>query len=141
MTLSYKLELETTNNIAEYESLVLGLRTTKDMAIESLVVFSDSKLIINQVKRIYQAKKQRLKQYMNEVWDLVDNFFLAFNISFIPKEENQMEYSLALAVSTFRPPIGPNIKYQVEVRHRTTIPDNINHWKVFSYDLELQIFM
>jgi ribonuclease HI len=89
ITLSYKLEFETTNNIAEYEALVLGLRAAKDMAIDSLVVFGDSELIINQVKNIYQAKKQRLKQYRNEVWDLVDNFFLAFNISFIPREENQ----------------------------------------------------
>jgi ribonuclease HI len=139
--LSYKLEFETTNNIAEYEALVLGLRAAKDMAIESLAVFGDSELIINQVKNIYQDKQQRLKQYRNEVWDLVDNFFLAFNISFIPREENQKEDSLALAASTFRPPIGPNIKYQVEVRHRTTIPDNIKHWQVFSDDLELQRFM
>jgi ribonuclease HI len=27
--LSYKLEFEATNNVAEYEALVLGLRTTK----------------------------------------------------------------------------------------------------------------
>jgi ribonuclease HI len=141
ITLSYKMEFETTNNIVEYEALVLGLRAAKDMVIESLAVFGDSELIINQVKNIYQAKKQRLKQYRNEVWDLVDNFFLAFNISFIPREENQKEDSLALVVSTFRPPIGPNIKYQVEVRHRTTIPDNIKHWQVFSDDLELQIFL
>jgi hypothetical protein len=75
------------------------------------------------------------------VWDLVDNLFLAFNISLIPREENQKADSLALAASTFRPPIGPNFKYQVEVRHRTTIPDNIKYWKVFSDDLELQIFL
>jgi ribonuclease HI len=97
------------------------------MAIDSLEIFGDSKLIINQVKKIYQAKQPRLKQSKNEVWDLVDNFFLAFNISFILREENQKEDSLALAASTFKPPIGSNIKYQVEVRHRTTIPDNIKH--------------
>ena len=41
----------------------------------------------------------------------------------------------------FRPPIGPNIKNQVEIKHRTTIPDNIKHWKVFSDDLELHRFL
>jgi ribonuclease HI len=141
ITLSYKLEFETTNNIVEYEALVLGLRAAKDMAIDCVAVFGDSELIINQVRNIYQDKQQRLKQYRNEVWDLIDNFFLAFNISFIPREQNQKEDSLALASSTFRPPIGPNIKYQVEIRHRTTIPDNIKHWQVFSDDLELQIFL
>jgi hypothetical protein len=68
-------------------------------------------------------------------------FLSKFNISFIPKEENQKTDSMALAASTFRPPIGPNIKYQVEIRHRTAIPDNINHGKVFSDDLELQRFL
>jgi ribonuclease HI len=127
VTLSYKLEFETTNNIAEYEALVLGLRAAKDMAIDKLVVFGDSELVVNQVKDIYQEKQQRMKQYINEVWDLVDNFFLAFNISFIPRDANQREDSLALDASTFRPPIGPNVKYEVEVRHKTTIPDNVKH--------------
>jgi hypothetical protein len=66
---------------------------------------------------------------------------LAFNISFIPREENLKADSLALVAITFRPPIGQNIKYQVEIRHRTTILDNIKHWQVFSDDLELQIFL
>ena len=58
---SYKMEFETTNNINEYEALVLGLRVSKDMAIDSLEFFRDYELIINQVKNIYQAKQQRLK--------------------------------------------------------------------------------
>jgi ribonuclease HI len=127
ITLSYKLEFETTNNIDEYEALVLGLRAAKDMAIDCLAVFGDSELIINQARNIYQDKQLRLKKYKNEVWDLIDNLFLAFNFSFIPREQNQKADSLALASITFRPPIGTNIKYQVEIRHRTTIPDNINH--------------
>jgi ribonuclease HI len=127
ITLSYKLDFKTTNNIGEYEDLVLGLRAAKDITIDNLAVFGDSELIINQLKNIYQDKQHRLKQYKNEAWDLVDNFFLAFNISFIPREVNQKADSLALVASTFIPSIGPNIKYQVEVRHRTSIPDNIKH--------------
>jgi hypothetical protein len=120
---------------------VLGLRASKDMPIDKLAVFNDFKLVFNQVKDLYQIKKLRMKQYRSEVWDIVDNLFLSFNISFVPKDANKMEYSLALAASTFRPPIGPNVKYEVEVRHRTTIPDNVKHWQVFSDDPELKIFM
>jgi ribonuclease HI len=86
--LSYKLEFETTNNVAEYEALVLGLRAAKDMGIKEIFVFGDVELIINQIKNIYQAKHPRLRSYRNEVWDLIDSFFLSFNISFIPREEN-----------------------------------------------------
>jgi hypothetical protein len=38
ISLSYKLEFEATNNVAEYESLVLGLRDAKDMGIEEILV-------------------------------------------------------------------------------------------------------
>ena len=53
VTLSYKQEFETTNNIIEYEALVLGLRAAKDMAIDKLEVFDDFELVVNQVKEIY----------------------------------------------------------------------------------------
>jgi ribonuclease HI len=39
MSLSYKLEFETTNNVAEYEALVLGMRAAKEMGIKEMVVF------------------------------------------------------------------------------------------------------
>ena len=88
ISLSYKLEFETTNNVAEYEALVLGLRAAKEMGIKEMTVFGDAELIIQQVKNVYQAKNSWLGNYRNEVWDLVDNFFLAFNISYIPREKN-----------------------------------------------------
>ena len=56
ITLSYKMEFETTKNIDEYEAIMLGLIDAKDMTIDSLAVLVDSKLIINQVKKIHQAK-------------------------------------------------------------------------------------
>ena len=46
VTMMYKLEFEATNNISEYEALVLGLRGYKDMNIRELAVFRDSKLIV-----------------------------------------------------------------------------------------------
>jgi ribonuclease HI len=39
ISLSYKLEFEATNNVAEYEALVLGLRAAKDMGIKEISVF------------------------------------------------------------------------------------------------------
>jgi ribonuclease HI len=129
--LSYKLEFETTNNVAEYEALVLGLRAAKDMGIKQLSVFGDAELIAHQIKNLYQAKHPRLMTYKNEVWDIVDSFFLAFNILFIPREENTMADSLVVSTSNFRVPLPPKLKYDVEVKYRPSIPDNVKHWKVF----------
>jgi ribonuclease HI len=141
ITLSYKLEFEATNNVAEYEALVLGLRVAKDMGIEEISVFGDVELIVNQIRNIYQAKHPRLRTYRNEVWDLIDSFFLAFNISFIPREENIMVDSLVVSASNFRVPLPPKLKYDVEVKYRPSIPDNVKHWKVFEDDLEIKRFL
>jgi hypothetical protein len=46
ITLSYKLEFEATNNVAKYEARVLGLRATKYLGIEELLVFGDAELIV-----------------------------------------------------------------------------------------------
>jgi hypothetical protein len=75
------------------------------------------------------------------VWGLFDNFFLAFNISFIPREENAMDASLAVSSSNFRVPLPPKLKYDVEVKYRPSIPDNVKHWKVFEDDLEIKRFL
>jgi hypothetical protein len=127
--------------VAEYEALVLGLRAAKDMNIEELAVFGKVELIVLQVKNLYQAKHLRLRAYINEVWVLVDSFFLAFNISFVPREENIMTDSLVFSASNFRVPLPPKLKYDVEVKYRPSIPDNAKHWKVFKDDLEIKIFL
>jgi hypothetical protein len=45
ISMSYKLEFETTNNIAEYElAFLLGLRVAKEMGIDKLAVFGDSEI-------------------------------------------------------------------------------------------------
>jgi ribonuclease HI len=80
ITLYFKLEFETTNNIAKYEALVLGTRAANDMKIEELSFFGDVEIILHQVRNIYQENHPRLRIYSNEVWDLIENFFLAFNI-------------------------------------------------------------
>jgi ribonuclease HI len=141
VSLSFKLEFETTNNVAEYEALILGLRAAKDMGIEEISVFGDAELIVQQIRNIYQAKHPRLRSYRNEVWDLVDSFFSAFNISFIPREENVMADSLAISTSNFRVPLPPKLRYDVEVRYRPSVPDNIKYWKVFEDDLEIRKFL
>jgi ribonuclease HI len=46
ISLPNKLEFEDTNNVAEYEALVLGLRVAKYMGIKEISVFGDAKLMI-----------------------------------------------------------------------------------------------
>jgi hypothetical protein len=111
------------------------------MRIEELAVFGDAELIVHQVKNLYQAKHPRLRTYGNEFFELVDSFFLDFNISFVPREENTMKDSLVVSTSNFRVPFPPKLKYDVEVKYRPSTPNNVKHWKVFEDDLEIKRFL
>jgi hypothetical protein len=79
--------------------------------------------------------------YKNEVCDLIDSFFSAVNISFIPREENAMADSLATSASNFKVPLLSKFRYDVEVKYRPSIPNNVKHWKVFEDDLEIKKFL
>ena len=62
------------------------------------------------------------------MWDLVEKYFEAFNLQYILREGNRLDDSLAVAASTFKPPINPRLRYEIEIRHRPFIPDNVKHW-------------
>jgi ribonuclease HI len=65
---------EHTNNVAEYEALLLGLRAAKAMGVRHLQAFVDSQVVCEQVnvlKRVYNPAMQRLHA---KVWTLMRDF-------------------------------------------------------------------
>jgi ribonuclease HI len=140
---SYRLQwdIDYTNNVCEYEALVLGLEAAKKLNIKNLEVYGDAELIVKQVNRQYQAKHPRLRSYRNCAWDLMENLFSSVKVHFIPRAENQQADSLAKAASTFAPPTAFKLKYHIEVRHRPSIPNNIQHWQVFEDDEQIRKFL
>jgi hypothetical protein len=50
---SYKLNFQCTNNIVEYEALMLGLKLLKKLGAKNIMVRGDSKLVIKQIKGEY----------------------------------------------------------------------------------------
>ena len=125
----------------EYEALVLSMRAAKKMGIKELAVFGDVELIIQQVRSTYRANNPQLRNYRNEVWDLIDNFFFAFNISFIPRGENASADYLSISASLLNIPLPPMVKTKVKIKYRPSVPDNVKHWKVFEDDQEIEKFI
>ena len=121
----YKLEFITTNNTAEYEALLLGLKAAKDLGIQQISAYGDSELVVQQVRNNYQVKQDLLKVYRNEVWDMIKNYFVAFNITYIPRDHNQTADSLTLAATHYRIPKTTQLRYPIEVRYRPFVPDNV----------------
>ena len=90
-------------------------------------------MIIKQVQGEYQTKNPRLRLYKDLVLELVKGFNEC-KFSIIPRKENVEAHSLAISASLFQIPQNPKEKYQIEVRHKPSIPDNVDHWKVFEND-------
>ena len=59
-----QLKFSTTNNEAEYEGILTGLRLGKAFGAKNLLIQSDSKLVIRQIKGEYEAKEERMQKYL-----------------------------------------------------------------------------
>lgn len=77
-----------TNNEAEYEALLLGLKEAKQIGAKLLRIYTDSELIEKQLKGIYRVKEIRLKRLYQNVLKLLGEFSRV-KIEAIPREENK----------------------------------------------------
>jgi ribonuclease HI len=78
---------ESTNNVAEYMGLILGLKRAKAMGIRELEVLADSELLVRQLHGDYAVKAEHLKPLHAEASELLKAFPGAI-IRHIPREEN-----------------------------------------------------
>ncbi|GKC02629.1 reverse transcriptase domain-containing protein, partial [Tanacetum coccineum] len=90
---------EATNNEAEYEALIAGLRITGQMGIKNLQAHVDSRLVANQVNGSYVAKESGMIQYLSKVKTLAKSF-REFSIKQVPRSENKKADALSKIAST-----------------------------------------
>jgi hypothetical protein len=62
-----KLDFSCTNNIAEYEALLLGLRKLKAMRIRRAILKTDSQVISGHVDKSSKARDPKLEKYLDAV--------------------------------------------------------------------------
>jgi ribonuclease HI len=138
---SFRLEFDATNNVVEYETLFLGLEIAKDMGIKILNIKGDSNLVIVQVKNKYACKSERLRRYINAIWDAIE-FFDSMDIIVIPRDQNSLVDSLAIATSTLQPSeYLIKGKGKLEINFRQSVLDNIDHWQIFKDDEQVLRFI
>jgi ribonuclease HI len=65
---------QATNNEAEYEALIHGLRVASSLGIKRLLVYGDSAIVINQVNKDWDCTKDNMDTYCTEVKQLEKKF-------------------------------------------------------------------
>jgi hypothetical protein len=69
-----RLDFSCTNNIAEYEALLLGLRKLKAMGIRRAVLKTDSQVISGHIDKSCKARDPKLEKYLDTVQRLQASF-------------------------------------------------------------------
>ena len=106
-----KLGFEASNNEAEYEVLLTGLQNAHLLGARRLLVFCDSKLVINQLKGEHAAKNDCMAAYMKTANSLLAKFD-HHELNQITRNQNTHADALACLAST----INSEIKRTIEVR-------------------------
>jgi ribonuclease HI len=93
-----RLDFNCTNNIAEYEALLLGLRKLKAMGIRRAILKSDSQVISGHIDKSSKARDPKLEKYLDAV-QRMEASFEGFSIKNISREENEHADLLAKSVA------------------------------------------
>ena len=97
---SLRLSFSATNNKAKYEALLIGMMMVQKMGGKTVKVFSNSKLVVGQVKGDLEARDSRIQEYLCQIRSVQENFEV-FDLSHIPRSGNTHADSLAtLATSS-----------------------------------------
>ena len=84
----------TSNNVAEYQALILALEKALELGARSITVSLDSELVVRQIRGEYRVREPHLKTLHQKAQEIL-NQFSQYSILYIPREENRRADQLA----------------------------------------------
>ena len=85
---------ETTNNVAEYQALLLGLEEAQRLSVKKLRVLADSELMVKQLNGHYRVKSPHLLPLWRQALQALQQFE-AYAIMHVPRENNRLADEVA----------------------------------------------
>jgi ribonuclease HI len=79
---------ETTNNVAEYRALLLGLELARELGAREVDVVNDSELVSRQIGGEYRVKHAGLKPLYQEAMEALRGFD-RWSVRSVPREGNE----------------------------------------------------
>jgi ribonuclease HI len=102
-----RLHFSASNNVAEYEALVNGLRIAPELGVRRLDARGDSQLVIDQVMKNSHCRDRKMEAYCNEVRHLEDKFY-GLELNHIARRYNETTDELA-KIASGRTTVPPNV--------------------------------
>ena len=102
-----------TSNEVEYEAILTGLKVEKALGAKNLLLQSDSKLIMGQIKEEYEAKEEMMQKYLRLTRHLAQEFDRVEFIQ-VPKSQNMRADKVAKQASLGARPMSTDLKMEVQ---------------------------
>jgi ribonuclease HI len=102
-----RLHFPASNNVAEYEALVNGLRIAVELGVRRLDARGDSQLIIDQVMKNSHCRDRKMEAYCDEVWRLEDKFH-GLELNHVARRYDETANELA-KIASGRTTVPPNV--------------------------------
>ncbi|XP_073153919.1 uncharacterized protein [Henckelia pumila] len=94
-----KLSSFKSNNEAEYEAVISGLKLAREAGARHVIVYSDSQLVVQQVQGTFSIREKRLQEYVGLIKQQGEEFS-SWSIEQIPREHNAEADALARVASS-----------------------------------------
>nr|XP_043630179.1 uncharacterized protein LOC122601489 [Erigeron canadensis] len=118
-TYALRFDFKASNNAAEYEALLAGLRIAKQMKVEHIHAYIDSQIVAFQVYGTYEAKEPSMKKYLEKVRQIRQSF----RIHNVSRSRNKIAYALSKLTSTSFAHLTKEVL--VEILQKSSIDEEI----------------
>ena len=85
---------KTTNNVAEYQALLIALERARSLGAKALTIYSDCELLVRQMAGEYRVKDKTLKNFYQKARENLKNF-RKVDIRYIARKRNKRADRLA----------------------------------------------
>ncbi|CAM8906321.1 unnamed protein product [Rhodiola kirilowii] len=137
---SFTLTQLCSNNMAEYQALLLGLQMARQIRIDEMDIYGDSQLVINQVLGEYEVRKDDLIPYHRHATQLL-NEFDSISIGHVRRSANKLADALANLAANLA--LGAEETMSIPVCNRWVVPpleENEENMEssnvVYAYEIE-----
>ncbi|XP_073152354.1 uncharacterized protein [Henckelia pumila] len=120
--ISIRLDFKASNNEAEYEALLLGLKAARNLGISRATLYSDSQLAIQQSKGKFEIKDDKMRKY-SKALDKAKEGFTELNLELIPRAENIKADYLARLASALNDRPDPIVAGRALISQLETLDD------------------
>ena len=96
---TFRLGFQASNNEAEYEALLAGLKVVLELGARDVEAYTDSRLVVNQIQGTFEAQDPRMRAYLQTTRGIMEKFCTA-KVYQISRTQNRYADSLATLASS-----------------------------------------